>query len=109
LSIPLGYGIAIDTHGHVGTYGFGGGGVTLGASAEAGISLQASNAETICDLTGRFNNFSGHAGAGVGGSVDYFTGNSAHGPVVGGGFTLGAAAGASVSLAETYTWLAQWW
>ena len=103
VSIPIGYGLAIDHHGNVGVYEYAGAGASAGASAEAGASAQVSNAETICDLGGWFNNFSGHAGSGAGGSVDVFNGESAHGPVTGGGVTLGAAAGASVSVGRTYT------
>ena len=105
IHIPLGFGVAIDTQGHVGIYGYGGLGGQVGADVEAGVSVQVSNAKTISDLTGPFGNVSGHAGLGVGGSVDYFTGSSANGPVAGGGVTLGAAAGASVSAGGTNTWL----
>ena len=105
LSIPLGFGVAIDTQGHVGLYSYAGGGAQVGANVEAGLSIQVSNAKTISDLTGPFFDVSGHAGVGVGGSVDYFTGSSANGPVTGGGVTLGAAAGASVSGGVTNTWL----
>jgi hypothetical protein len=47
----------------------------------------------------------GLAGAGYGGSFDYFFGNSRNGPVVGGGITFGAAAGASVSAGFTNTFI----
>lgn len=40
---------------------------------------------------------------GVGGSMDYFGGESPHGPVTGAGVTLGAAAGASFAAAGTNT------
>ncbi|MEJ1970017.1 MAG: RHS repeat-associated core domain-containing protein [Rhizomicrobium sp.] len=103
--VPLGVGIAVDTCGNVGFYSYGGGGGQFGAEAEAGLSIQASNARTISDLTQLFYNASLHGGAGYGGSADYFWGNSAYGPVVGGGVTLGAAAGASVAGGGTYTWL----
>ena len=103
VTIPLGIGIAIDTQGHIGAYRYEGLGGQVGSGAEAGVSVQVSNANTISDLTGPFGNVSGHGGAAVGGSVDYFTGPSANGPVVGGGITIGAAAGASVSGAITNT------
>lgn len=101
--VPLGVGIAIDTSGHVGLYNYTGIGVQLGASAEAGISIQVSNAKTISDLTGPFLNASAHGGTGLGGSVDYFRGPSANGQVSGNGVTLGGAVGASVSAALTNT------
>jgi RHS repeat-associated protein len=109
ISIPLGVGIAVDTGGHVGVYGYWGGGVQIGAEAEAGLSIQVSNAQTICDLGGPFANFSGHAGLGFGGSADFFSGSSQHGPVYGGGVTLGAAAGASLSAAVTNTTVKPIW
>ena len=105
LSIPGGAGVAIDTRGHVGGYSFAGVGGQVGASAEAGLSVQVSNAKTISDLTGPFFNGSLHAGVGVGGSLDYFTGPSANGQVTGGGITVGAAAGASASAGGTNTWI----
>ncbi|MGB6538097.1 MAG: RHS repeat-associated core domain-containing protein [Xanthobacteraceae bacterium] len=105
IHIPLGFGVAFDTQGHVGIYGYGGLGGQVGADVEAGVSVQVSNALTISDLTSPFGNVSGHEGLGLGGSMDYFAGSSADGPVAGGGATLGAAAGASVSAGVTNTWL----
>jgi RHS repeat-associated protein len=102
-SIPVGFGIAFDGHGHIAVYGFGGAAAAAGAAADAGVSVQVSDAQTVCDLTGRFYNSSVHAGAGWGGSVDAFTGQSPNGPVSGGGVTLGAAAGASGSIGFTET------
>jgi hypothetical protein len=66
-------------------------------------SLQVSNAQTIYDLSGAFSNTSLHAGAGLGGSVDYFVGTSPNGPVFGGGITFGASEGASVTASVTTT------
>jgi hypothetical protein len=103
LTIPFGGGLAIDTQLNVATYGYLGGGLQVGAEVEAGMSLQVSNAKTIGDLTGPFNYNSAHAGAGYGGSLDLFYGPSEHGPVVGGGVTIGAAAGASISTGVTTT------
>ena len=94
-TFALGVGIAFDNHFNAGLYGYAGGGAQIGASGEAGLSIQISDARYITDLSGPFGNFSGHAGAGVGGSLDYFTGPSANGIVHGGGVTLGAALGAS--------------
>jgi hypothetical protein len=98
-----GFGIAIDTHGNVGTYAYSGIGVGVGVEAGVGGSAQVSNAETIYDLSGPFANTSLHGGTGVGGSVDFFTGSSPNGQVTGGGITFGASAGASASLTTTST------
>ncbi|KAA3445852.1 peptidase C39 [Mesorhizobium sp. SARCC-RB16n] len=100
---PSGVGVAIDSQGHIGFYTYGGGGVQIGANVEGGLSIQFSNAQTIGDLRGWFGNIAGHGGVGLGGSMDYFTGDSPHGPVTGGGATVGAAAGASFTGAMTYT------
>ena len=101
--IPLGIGIAIDSSGHIGIYNYTGLGAQFGASADAGISVQVSNAKTISDLTGPFLNASAHGGIGLGGSVDYFRGPSLNGQVSGVGFTIGGAIGASVAVAVTNT------
>jgi RHS repeat-associated protein len=98
-----GWGIAIDTQGSIGSYKYIGVGVGIGVSADAGLSIQVSNAKTIYDLSGAFNNVSLQGGGGLGGSVDYFVGSSANGPVFGGGVTLGAAGGGSVSASRTTT------
>ena len=98
-----GFGIVLDTHGNVGTYSYTGIGAGIGVEAGVGGSVQFSNAKTIYDLSDSFSNSSVHGGAGVGGSVDYFTGNSANGPVTGGGISFGASSGASASLTQTTT------
>jgi len=99
----VGAGVAIDTSGNIGFYSYVGLGVGVGVSLGGGASVQVSNAKTIYDLSGAFNNTSLQAGAGVGGSVDYFTGSSANGPVFGGGITAGSTAGGSVSVTRTTT------
>ncbi|WP_354084496.1 RHS repeat-associated core domain-containing protein [Bradyrhizobium sp. S3.3.6] len=104
-NVPVGLGIAIDTQGNVGLYSFAGGGVTFGASVDAGVNIWLTNAKTISDLTGPFLNASAHGGAGFGGSVDYTRGPSANGQVSGVGVTVGAGLGASVSAGVTNTWL----
>lgn len=91
--------------GNVGFYGYFGPAVNLGASGDAGLSIQVTNAQKIGDLTGPFLNASAHRGLGFGGSVDYIRGPSAHGQVSGAGVTLGAALGASVTAGVTNTWL----
>jgi hypothetical protein len=103
ISWSLGFGLAVDTRGGVGAYGFGGAGLQVGAIVEGGVSVQVSDAKTIYDLSGRFNNVSLHGGAGFGGSLDLFNGSSANGPVTGGGFTFGLGAGASATISSTST------
>jgi RHS repeat-associated protein len=98
-----GFGVAIGTQGNVGWYTYTGVGVGVGASADAGGSIQVSNAQTIYDLSGAFYNASAQGGAGLGGSADFFAGNSPNGPVIGGGVTFGASAGASVTFSKTST------
>lgn len=100
-----GIGIAIDTHGNIGTYAYSGIGAGIGVQAGVGGSVQFSNAPTIYDLSGPFANTSLHGGAGVGGSVDFFTGTTQNGQneVTGGGITFGASTGASASLTTTGT------
>jgi uncharacterized protein RhaS with RHS repeats len=105
VAVPAGFGIAIDTSGHVGFYGYLGVAGNAGASVNAGVSIQVSNAKTISDLTGPFLNASAHGGAGFGGSVDYFRGPSDNGQVSGVGVTIGVAAGASLTAGATNTWL----
>jgi|GEM_PF-2345692 hypothetical protein len=105
ISIPIGFGIAVDTQGNIGTYKYGGVVGQLGANVEAGLSIQVSNAPTISDLSQYFYNVSAHGGAGFGGSIDYFFGSGSNGPIQGGGVTLGGAVGASVSGGFTYTWI----
>jgi len=102
---PVGFGIAIDTSGHIGAYGYLGLAANLGASVNAGASVQVSNAKTISDLQGPLLNASAHGGAGFGGSVDYFRGPSDNGQVSGAGVTIGAALGAAVAAGATNTWL----
>ncbi len=62
-----------------------------------------SNAATVCDLKGPFTNGSVGAGAGIAGSIDVFSGNSDHGWVTGGGFTVGAGLGAGGFAGGTWT------
>jgi RHS repeat-associated protein len=98
-----GAGVAIDSRGTIGGYSYYGGGVGVGVDAGFGISVQASTAPRIQNLSGWFNNGSVHAGAGYGGSFDYFSGNSAAGPVSGIGVTLGPNAGAAAAVTRTNT------
>ena len=99
-----GGGIALDLHSNLGTYTYGGGGLAYGAETGRGWSIQFSNANTIYDLKGAFANASLNAGAGYGGSIDYFTGTTDSGQTVyGGGVTFGPSAGASATFSTTWT------
>jgi hypothetical protein len=112
-----GFGIAIDDQGNIGTYFYGGGGVTgelgptglpnfsAGGEASGGLQMAWSNAQTISDLAGPFGNASIGGGDGIGGSIDGFTGNSSNGWVTGGGFTLGLGDGIGGFAGVTNTWV----
>lgn len=91
----FGGGIAFDTSGNIGFYGYGGVGGQIGLEEGIGGSVQVSNAQTIYDLSGPFYNGSVHGGIGIGGSIDGFTGSSEHGLVTGFGITFGLSIGAS--------------
>jgi RHS repeat-associated protein len=96
-------GIAVDDKGNFGTYDYYGAGVGVGERVSGGLSVALSNAKTICDLAGAFNNVSIGGGVGPGGSLDGFIGSSANGPVVGGGFTVGGGLGGGISSTITNT------
>jgi RHS repeat-associated protein len=98
-----GFGITFDGCGNVGVYGFGGIGIGAGVSAGAGLSLQGSNAPTIYHLRGGFSNGGLHGGAGLGGTLDGFQGETYGTAITGGGVTLGLSAGASGSASRTGT------
>ena len=99
-----GFGVAIDTHGNVAGYGYYGGGGGSGAVAGIGANLQASNADTIASLAGPFAAAGGHGGAGLGGSVEAFTGTGDNNqPVSGASITGGLQVGAAVTGGITNT------
>jgi hypothetical protein len=105
-SFHLSGGAMIDTHLDVGLYGTGGFGPTAtgaGDSVNGGLTAQVSDALTIDNLSGRFDNFSIGAGDVVGGSIDGFYGPSPNGAVIGGGLTLGAGEGLSGTVMQTDT------
>ena len=80
----------------------------MGYGLDGGVngSLQVSNAPTTADLGGYFNNYSFHAGDGVGGTIDLFTGTASNGSAIyGGGGTLGLQAGLGASATITNTGL----
>jgi len=99
----VGTGIAIDSSGNIAVYSYGGAGAGVGLNEGAGVSVQASNAQTVQDLSGPFLNTSVSGGVVVGGTLDGFTGPSDHGQVWGGGFTVGEDVGASVLIGGTVT------
>jgi RHS repeat-associated protein len=104
VAIQGGFGIAIDTQGNIGYYDYSGLGSGIGlGQAGSGLSMQVSSAPTIYDLNGPFTNISLQGGATLGGSIDFFTGGSSNGEVIGGGITFGANVGASASLSTTST------
>jgi hypothetical protein len=93
LSFHFSGGFIIDNHGHIAVYETTGGGATVGGSGSIGLEGALSNGQTVCDVTGPFANASGTFGLGGTVSADVFHGNSAHGPVTGGGVTAGAGGG----------------
>ena len=110
INIHFSSGFAIDSSGNVGAYNTAGGGFGgTGAEASGGLSLNASNANSICDLSGPFA--SGNVGGGLGGgaAANYFTGPSQDGWVTGGGVTLGAGLGAGGSVGGTDTYVNPLW
>jgi len=98
-----GIGVAFDTHGGFSFYDYAGPTVGVGVNEGWGLSVQVSNAKTVDDLGGLFNNASISGGVLVGGTLDTFSGTSDHGDIIGGGFTLGQDLGASVSVGPTWT------
>ena len=107
VSGSLGFGAAIDGHGDIGTYTFNGKGGALGTPGlSGGVQLVASNADTICQLAGPFNNVSLGGGWGPDATGDGFWGQNANGKTVtGAGLTLGAGLGATGSVGRTDTML----
>ena len=98
-----GGGVALDRSGNIALYGYAGGGPGTGLSGEVGGSAQISNARNVSDLKGAFLSGSASLGAGPAATGDVFVGNSPHGPVAGGGATVGGGAGASIFAGPTYT------
>jgi RHS repeat-associated protein len=97
-------GVAIDGNGNVGTYYAGGGGLGAGAHVSGGISTNASNASTICDLAGPFVNISAGGGWGPDATGDAFYGKDGNGnDIWGGGVTVGAGLGVGGSATVTDT------
>jgi RHS repeat-associated protein len=99
-----GVGVATDGMGDVGIYVYFGYGGALGSGLSGGFQAWDSNANTINDIAGPFNNLSVGGGEVVGGSVDTFEGSdNAGNQVVGAGGTVGGGAGLSVFAGTTTT------
>lgn len=98
-------GITFDSQGNVGTYWGGGLGLGIGAGGSGGLSVQGSNAKTICDLRGPFGNVSAGGGWGPGAIGEGFWGPSDTGTVIGGGVTVGAGLGATSFDGINNTWV----
>ncbi len=96
-------GIAFDGSGNIGVYTTGGGGAGAGGGVSGGVSVSGSNAQTINDLSGPFNQVSLGGGWGPNASGDAFTGSSPNGTVHGGGVTVGPglSAGGSTTITGT--------
>jgi RHS repeat-associated protein len=101
-------GIAIDSHGHVATYGGGGGGAGIGGEVSLGVQLGISNGNSVCALGGPFGDLSVSGGAGLAGSADYFygLGDAPGGVVQGAALTLGGGGGGAVAYQITGTHVA---
>ena len=99
------FGFVVDSHGQVGAYRGGGGGLSAGAGASAGLQLGVSNGNSICAFGGPFVNASATGGAGAGGTIDGFAGygDGPGGVVSGASVTAGIAGGADASATITAT------
>jgi RHS repeat-associated protein len=96
-------GLTFDSEGNFGTYSGSGYGIGAGAGLSGGISVQGSNAKTICDLRDKFDNISAGGGWGPSATGDGFYGDSPNGRVEGGGLTIGPGLGATGSATITDT------
>ena len=98
--------IAIDGHlnvAHLRVPGFGPG---LGGKVSGGVSVAASNADNVDELSGWFNNQSVGGGLGPYGSVDVFEGRTETGKaILGGGGTIGIGVGAGATDTVTNTFV----
>jgi hypothetical protein len=106
VNVNFGWGVAIDGHWNLETYGDIGAGVGYSTGrASVGVqALSSQNADAVYELRGPFATTSSGLGLGAYGSVDTFYGWGADGrPITGGGGTVGfgvgggAASGGSVT------------
>jgi len=79
-----------------------GAGPGVGVGGSVGVTITGSNAPSVTDLSGPFTEIGGVTGPV---SVSGFRGDSEHGPVTGGTFTLGPGVGAAGWGQETFTWV----
>ena len=110
ITFPGGYtltgfvGFAIDGRGEIAPIYGGGGGLGIGTGASGGVFIGASNANSVCDLGGPFDNLSLGGGWGPDATGDAFYGRGTQGQsVLGGTLTLGAGLGATAFGGATYT------
>lgn len=104
----VGVGAAFDTTGQLATYGYYGGAAAYGTfGADGGVQFAGSNADTVQDLGGKFNDYGLTAADGPGGSLGYFSGKNANGckDVKGGSLTIGGGAGGYLSVGQTNTYI----
>lgn len=97
-------GFAIDDSGTLASYLSGGAGAGTSATlldGSLGIGGALSNAPTVCNLSGPFNNYSVAGGLGGGASGDVFTDPT--NPIIGVGGTVGVGFGAGFSAIKTDT------
>jgi RHS repeat-associated protein len=104
VAIGISTGVAADESGGLGTYTTFGGGGGVGSDVSGGLTVAVSNAKTICDLSGPFDNFSADVGSGLNLAGEGFGGAASDGsPVIGAGLTLGVGGGAGTSVTRTNT------
>jgi hypothetical protein len=65
--------------------------------------ILTSNADSICDLAGPFQNISAGGGWGPNGTGEGFWGSGSRGVILGGGITIGAGVGSASSITVTNT------
>lgn len=98
------FGIAFDSSGNVGLYNETGAGLATSPDGAVGLSARISNAPTITDLGGWFNNANIGGGWGPHATGDAFNGTSDQGQnIFGAGFTVGVGAGGASTVTRTWT------
>jgi len=99
-----GIGIAVDSSGNIAFYGEYGIGAATSPDAAISIVSHISNAPSVNDLKGGFENASAGGGAAAHATADVSYGTTQQGqPVVSTGFSVGAGAGAASSVTYTTT------
>jgi len=105
VALQFSSGFAVDNHGNLARIDVGGASGGVGERFSGGVSVGASNADDVGQLSSWFNNASVGVAAGPSASLDAFQGiDSATGKnVVGGGGTVGFGLGGGGSVGKTYT------